>query len=84
MAAGPQYSSAPQYSSKPQGLAYVAPQFAAGPVPQYKVAAASPAGLGAYGGQHRLAAPVKAKAAAIGYSAQQPTAAPILYQAYQQ
>lgn len=57
----------------------MAPQFAAGPVPQYK-----PAGLSAYSGQHRLAVPVKAKAAAIGYSAQQPTAAPILYQAYQQ
>ncbi|XP_054265183.1 uncharacterized protein LOC128988035 [Macrosteles quadrilineatus] len=83
----------PQY--RPQSVAYVAPQYAAAPqygaAPQYAqaapqyVAKAAPAasGLAAYSGQHRLAAPAKPKASAIGY-AQQPTgSSPILYQAYQ-
>jgi len=87
----------PQYSRPQHSVAYVAPQFVAAPQysqasapqysqagPQYIAKAPSAAGLSAYTGQHRLAAPVKTKASAIGY-AQQPTAsAPILYQAYQQ
>lgn len=79
----------PQYASRPQSVAYVAPQFAPAPqytqAPQYVSKAALQAGPSpSYAGQHRLAAPVRTKAAAIGYSSQQPTASsPILYQAYQ-
>lgn len=71
-------------------MAYVAPQFAAAPqyaqapAQQYVSKAAPAPQAGAYPGQHRLAAPARTKAAAIGYASQQPTAgSPILYQAYQ-
>ncbi|XP_046664425.1 uncharacterized protein LOC124357064 [Homalodisca vitripennis] len=75
----------PQYAARPQAaVAYVAPQFVAAPQYVGKSSAPATAGLSAYSGPHRLAAPVKAKAAAIGYASQQPTASPILYQAYQQ